>query len=113
MNLVIENYNKLYNIYLNITNNQSKNEILASNIKDFEIEKKNFESLIKLYKTTNENKYLKEAIELHKEKLSNLSENIMNLMYSHINVESDDNEIKYLIQKSYYENDFLIEKKNK
>lgn len=108
-----EIYNELYNIYINLTNNKEINDLLNAKLLEYNESIINYKEFINLYYTTNENKYLKEAIEFYKITIKPLVENIRQLKYKNNYIETiknNDNDEIYeeqimLFQEKYNKKD--------
>ena len=59
-----------------------------------------YNDFIKLFKSTGEKKYIKEAVNVYLTEIKELDNNILELNYKYNNIESDDLEVK-LIQNKY------------
>lgn len=114
-NIIQENYNKLYYLYKSIVNNEEKLETLKEKNIELNNTINQYNDYIDLYKTTNDKKYIKDAIEIYVTNIKNLDNDIINLKYRHNYIEeNDDYEFTgniRLVQKKYDLIDFEIIKK--
>tara|TARA_B100000035_G_scaffold293678_1_gene283321 strand:- start:2426 stop:3211 length:786 start_codon:yes stop_codon:yes gene_type:complete len=104
-----KNYNKLFEKYLYIFDNDSK----KSNLEDLVLMQHNyineFKDILNLYYSTRENKYLKNALNYYINNIINIDEKILNSQYKYNAIEKDlDNNITYLIQDKYLQTDIEL-----
>lgn len=104
-----KNYNKLFEKYLYIFDNDSK----KSNLDDLLLMQNNhineFKDILNLYYTTRENRYLKNALNYYIINIISIDEKILNTQYKYNAIEKDlDNNINYLIQHEYLQNDIEL-----
>ena len=114
-NIIQENYNKLYYLYKSIVNNEEKLETLKEKNIELNNTINQYNDYIDLYKTTNDKKYIKDAIEIYVTNIKNLDNDIINLKYRHNYIEeNEDYEFTgniRLVQKKYNLINFEIIKK--
>ena len=104
-----KNYNKLFEKYLYIFDNDSK----KSNLEDLVLMQHNyineFKDILNLYYSTRENKYLKNALNYYINNIINIDEKILNNQYKYNAIEKDlDNNMTYLIQDKYLQTDIEL-----
>ena len=109
MNRLQENYNTMIINYKNITDNKEMNNLIDEKNVENEKFKNEYSNYIDLFKTTNEIRYLKDAVSIYVSKIKNLDKEIIELKYKYNSIETDDNG-KYLIQDKYNLYDLEIEK---
>ena len=95
-----EEYNKLLTYYYDITENKEKNQLLNEKMNELYNIIGQYKEYIKLFKESEDNKYLKDAINLYIEKIMDLNSKIMELKYK-INLIETYEEKHFLYQKKY------------
>tara|TARA_Y100000741_G_scaffold122943_1_gene92515 strand:- start:486 stop:1283 length:798 start_codon:yes stop_codon:yes gene_type:complete len=95
-----ENYNNLILLYNSITNNTDTENLLNEKLEEQNSLINEFKEFIKLFKDTQETRYLKDALFIYTNKLKTLTEHIAKLKYKYSKIETDE-EHKYLIQNKY------------
>jgi hypothetical protein len=97
---VQELYNNLFSLYNSVTSNLEIEELLNQKLVEQNALINDFKHFMKLYKETQETRYLKDALFLYTSKLKQLDEHITSLKYKYNSIESDE-ENNYLIQCKY------------
>jgi len=104
-----ENYLNLLSLYNSITNNEETANLIKEKIADFENNKKLYSEALELYTSSGQVTYLKNAIEIHKTKLSLLGNEIMNLKYKSSYVEKNEQDQFVFFQNKHNLEDLIIE----
>jgi len=104
-----ENYLNLLSLYNSITNNEETANLIKEKIADFENNKKLYSEALELYTSSGQVIYLKNAIEIHKTKLSLLGNEIMNLKYKSSYVEKNEQDQFVFFQNKHNLEDLIIE----
>jgi hypothetical protein len=104
-----ENYLNLLSLYKSITNNEETANLIKEKIADFENNKKLYSEALELYTSSGQVTYLKNAIEIHKTKLSLLGNEIMNLKYKSSYVEKNEQDQFVFFQNKHNLEDLIIE----
>ena len=112
LSIIQENYNNLFSLYNSIAYNTETQNLIDEKILEHTTIVDDYKQFIKLYKDTNENKYLKDAVNLYISKLKDLNEFILNTKYKYNNIEFND-DYKILIQNKYNLTDLELIKKPK
>ena len=99
-NSLQEKYNYLFSLYSSITNNEDMEKLLNQKFIEIDTLINEFKEFIKLFKDTEETRYLKDALFLYTSKIKSLEEYITTLKYKYNSIESDDTH-KYLIQNKF------------
>ena len=104
-----KNYNKMFEKYLYIFDNDSK----KTNLENLLLLQYNhineFKTIIDLYYSTRENKYLKNGLNYYITNIISIDEKILNSQYKYNAIEKDlDNNINYLIQDKYLQSDIEL-----
>ena len=99
-----ESYNKLFNILNIIIDDPEKNKLLNEKLIEHASEINNLKELMNLYKTSNDIKYLKEAIDLYNSNIKPLDNTIRELKYKYNNIEIQPN----TSSKDIYEKDIIL-----
>lgn len=95
-----EKYNKLLTYYYNITENSEKNQLINDKTNELYSNILQYKEFIQLFKDSEDNKYLKDAINIYIEKIMDLNKKIMELKYK-INLIETHEEKYFLYQKKY------------
>lgn len=95
-----EKYNKLLTYYYDITENSEKNQLLNDKTDELYNNISQYKEFIQLFKDSEDNKYLKDAINIYIEKIMVLNKKIMELKYK-INLVETHEEKHFLYQKKY------------
>lgn len=114
-NIIQEKYNNLYYLYNSIVNNEVELKILKEKNIEYNNSINQYNDYINLYNSSNDKKYMKDAIEIYVTNIKRLDNDIMNIKYKHNYIEEGDDyefsgDIK-LVQKKYDLIDFEIIKK--
>jgi hypothetical protein len=102
-----EKYNKLLTYYYNITENSEKNQLINDKTTELYTNIEQYKEFIQLFKDSEDNKYLKDAINVYIEKIMILNKKIMELKYK-INLVETHEEKYFLYQKKYDLDEFDI-----
>ncbi len=109
LNNLQETYNKLFIMYKDLTDNTEKNDLLREKLLEQHNMINDYKEYIKLYNSTKENAYLKDAIGLYVSKIVDLNIEIMDIKYKHNSLEINDLELtNTLIQEKYNLNDLEL-----
>lgn len=100
LNTLQEKYNDLFLIYNSIVSNPDTQELLNQKLVENNDIINEFKEFIKIYNTTQEISYVKDALFLYNSKLKKLNEDILHLKYKNNSI-NEDEEYKYLIQQKY------------
>ena len=107
-----ESYNNLVNLYNSITHNEELKILLTEKMRDFETFKKQYADALELFRTSGENTYLINALEIHKTKLAPLGTELMNLKYKSSYIEKNEDDEYIVFQNSHNLEDLIMELKD-
>lgn len=80
---------------------KEKIQFLKEKEKDLYEKIQNYKDIIKIYKTTGESKYLKDAIELYNTSIKKNAQDLMKLKYKTTHIEKDEDGVNIFYQKRY------------
>jgi hypothetical protein len=101
----VKKYQKYNELYLDIINPSKE---LTTKKKDLVVFVSSFKDLIKNYEVTQDAGHIKDAIDLYINSMNELVIEIRNLKYSYNKIETDDNDMNYLIQQEYTQSQLQI-----
>ena len=104
-----ENYLNLVTLYNSIIYNEELKKLIQEKMVDFENTKKLYNEALELYKSSGQIMYLKNAMEIHKTKLSLLGNEIMNLKYKSSYVEKNEQDQYIFFQNDHNLEDLILE----
>lgn len=103
-----ENYNNLLMLYNSLTNDEDNNNLIKSKLLEQHNYIQEYKEFMKIYKDTNEKRYLIDALNVYNSKIKEVNKTLMELKYKVNYVELSKDELNYLIQKKYKLNDLEI-----
>lgn len=107
LKILQENYNNLLMLYNSIVDDEDKNNLIQSKLLEQHNYIEEYKEFMKIFRESNENRYLNDAVNVYKTKIIEVNKTLMELKYKVNSVEIDE-EISTLIQKKYNQNDLEI-----
>jgi hypothetical protein len=107
LNILQQQQVELIKIYNNIVDNTDNNKFIADKIAELEKFKKDYNENLEIFKSTQQDIYLKNAVEIYVSKIKQLDIDIRESRYKYNYLETDEDK-HYLYQKKYDIKDFEI-----